>query len=276
MAKHTIAMEVNLRKNENQQNAGYGKYYFEVARKPTLSLKGFAQHMVDHGSIYSRDVIEGVLKKITQCLPELLSQGVPVQLEPLGTFYPTAKNVFNAALCEAAFMTGLERNADVVHMATYAPLFAHVDGWQWRPDLIWMDNLTTVRTPNYYVQQMYATNSGTHVLNIEMKNQEQLPAPRTANDIYYSAVMDKTAGDYVVKMVNTGNLSQEWDIEIKGVKNITSLEITSLHADRMDAANTIENKTAVVPTTSKLEGKGNVWHVEIPAKTFRVFRFKTK
>ena len=123
---------------------------------------------------------------------------------------------------------------------------------------------------------MYATNSGTHVLNIEMKNQEQLPAPRTANDIYYSAVMDKTAGDYVVKMVNTGNLSQEWDIEIKGVKNITSLEITSLHADRMDAANTIENKTAVVPTTSKLEGKGNVWHVEIPAKTFRVFRFKTK
>ena len=92
MAKNTIAMEVNLRKNENQQNAGYGKYYFEVARKPTLSLKGFAQHMVDHGSIYSRDVIEGVLKKITQCLPELIAQGVPVQLEPLGTFAPSLKN----------------------------------------------------------------------------------------------------------------------------------------------------------------------------------------
>ena len=92
MAKNTIAMEVNLRKNENQQNAGYGKYYLEVARKPTLSLKGFAQHMVDHGSIYSRDVIEGVLKKITQCLPELISQGVPVQLEPLGTFSPSLKN----------------------------------------------------------------------------------------------------------------------------------------------------------------------------------------
>ena len=92
MAKNTIAMEVNLRKNENQQNAGYGKYYLEVARKPTLSLKGFAQHMVDHGSIYSRDVIEGVLKKITQCLPELISQGVSVQLEPLGTFSPSIKN----------------------------------------------------------------------------------------------------------------------------------------------------------------------------------------
>ncbi|MCR5366030.1 MAG: chitobiase/beta-hexosaminidase C-terminal domain-containing protein [Prevotella sp.] len=92
MAKNTIAMEVNLRKNENRQNAGFGKYYLEVARKPTLSLKGFAQHMVDHGSIYSRDVIEGVLKKITQCLPELISQGVPVQLEPLGTFSPSLKN----------------------------------------------------------------------------------------------------------------------------------------------------------------------------------------
>ena len=92
MAKNTIAMEVNLRKNENQQNGGYGKYYLEVARKPTLSLKGFAQHMVDHGSIYSRDVIEGVLKKITQCLPELIAQGISVQLEPLGTFSPSIKN----------------------------------------------------------------------------------------------------------------------------------------------------------------------------------------
>ena len=80
--------------------------------------------------------------------------------------FPTAKNVFEAALAEAAIMTGFERNADIVHMATYAPLFAHVEGWQWRPDLIWMDNLTTVRTPNYYVQQLYGQNPGTHVLSL--------------------------------------------------------------------------------------------------------------
>ena len=105
MAKNTIAMEVNLRKNENQQNAGYGRYYLEVARKPTLSLKGFAQHMTDHGSIYSRDVIEGVLKKITQCLPELISQGVPVRLDPLGTFLPTCdvdKPLLNIPAMEGA------------------------------------------------------------------------------------------------------------------------------------------------------------------------------
>lgn len=65
------------------------------------------------------------------------------------------ENNFLAALSEAAFMTGYERNADVVHLTTYAPLFAHVDAWQWRPDLIWFDNLSVMKTPNYYVQQMY-------------------------------------------------------------------------------------------------------------------------
>ncbi|MCF0204985.1 MAG: carbohydrate binding domain-containing protein, partial [Muribaculaceae bacterium] len=78
-------------------------------------------------------------------------------------------NHFHAALCEAAFMTGLERNADVVHMATYAPLFAHVDGWQWRPDMIWFDNLGVVRTASYYVQQLYSHYKGTNVLPLTMQ-----------------------------------------------------------------------------------------------------------
>ncbi|MDR1380867.1 MAG: carbohydrate binding domain-containing protein, partial [Tannerella sp.] len=77
-------------------------------------------------------------------------------------------NHFNAALLEAAFMTGLERNADVVHMATYAPLFAHVEGWQWRPDMIWFDNMNSVRTASYHVQQLYACNKGTHTLPLTM------------------------------------------------------------------------------------------------------------
>ena len=75
-------------------------------------------------------------------------------------------NHFNASLLEAGFMTGLERNADIVRMATYAPLFAHVEGWQWRPDLIWYDNLSLTRSCSYYVQQMYSTNKGTHVLKL--------------------------------------------------------------------------------------------------------------
>ena len=73
-------------------------------------------------------------------------------------------NHAGASIYEAAFMTTLERNADIVHMATYAPLFAHVEGWQWRPDLIWFDNLNSVKSVSYYVQQMYARNMGTNVV----------------------------------------------------------------------------------------------------------------
>src|SRR5665647_3500847 len=60
------------------------------------------------------------------------------------------KNNTQTAISEAAFMTGLERNAAVVNLASYAPLFAHVDGWQWTPDLIWVNNLQSYGTPNYY------------------------------------------------------------------------------------------------------------------------------
>lgn len=177
--------------------------------------------------------------------------------------FPTAKNVFDAALCEAALMTGFERNADVVYMATYAPLFAHVEGWQWRPDLIWMDNLTTVRTPNYYVQQMYACNSGTHVLKVEG---EQKP-------LFVSAVYDKPTDGYIVKVVNTTDQPQEVTVTFKGVKKLRQGTVTSLHADRMDAANTIEHPDAVVPVTQAAEADGNVLRATVPAKTFSLYRF---
>jgi len=105
MAINEITMGINLRQNKNSKNAGYLKYYPEVDVQKTLSLRGFAKHMSDHGSIFTLDVIEGVLKKITQCLPELISQGVPVRLDPLGTFIPTcdvAKPVANIAAMEGA------------------------------------------------------------------------------------------------------------------------------------------------------------------------------
>src|SRR5690606_39338747 len=73
---------------------------------------------------------------------------------------PDNKNNWECALAEAAFMTGLERNAEVVVMASYAPLFGHTEGWQWTPDLIWADNLDVYGTPNYYVQKLFSTNRG--------------------------------------------------------------------------------------------------------------------
>ena len=105
MATNEIKLGINLRQNKNSKNAGFGKYYPEVDTQTTLTLRGFAKHMSDHGCIYGLDLIEGVLKKITQCLPELISQGVPVRLDPLGTFLPTCsvdKPVLNIAAMENA------------------------------------------------------------------------------------------------------------------------------------------------------------------------------
>ena len=113
MAKERIALGINLRQNKITGNAGYGKYYPEVDVQKTLSLRGFAKHMTDHGSVYGRDLLEGVLIKITECLPELVSQGIPVQLGGLGTFYPTAQVKKDAAVSSIADMDGLNPN-DIV------------------------------------------------------------------------------------------------------------------------------------------------------------------
>ena len=113
MAKEKIALGINLRQNKITGNAGFGKYYPEVDVQKTLSLRGFAKHMTDHGSMFGRDVLEAVLIKITECLPELVSQGVPVQLDGLGTFYPTAQVKKDAGVANIAAMDGLNPN-DIV------------------------------------------------------------------------------------------------------------------------------------------------------------------
>ena len=113
MATQKIAMGINLRQNKIIGSSAYGKYYPEVDTQKTLSLRGFAKHMTDHGSLYGRAVVEGVLMQITDCLPELVAQGVPVQLGSLGTFYPTAEVAKNGAVRDIPEMDGLNPN-DIV------------------------------------------------------------------------------------------------------------------------------------------------------------------
>ena len=113
MANEKIAMGINLRQNKNSNTSAYGKYYPEVDQQKTLSLRGFAKHLTDHGSRWGRDEVEGVLMKITECLPELVAQGVPVQLGNLGTFYPTAEVAKNGGVRDIPDMDGLNPN-DIV------------------------------------------------------------------------------------------------------------------------------------------------------------------
>ena len=124
-------------------------------------------------------------------------------------------NHFNAALMEAAFMTNIERNADIVHMATYAPLFAHVEGWQWRPDMIWFDNLKSVRTCSYYVQQLYSHNKGTNVVPLTM-DKKPVGGQEGQDGLFASAVWDNDTKEYIVKVINTSDKTQPITLDFKG------------------------------------------------------------
>ena len=126
-------------------------------------------------------------------------------------------NHFETSLYEAAFMTDLERNADVVDMATYAPLFAHVDGWQWRPDMIWYDNTRMFKSVSYYVQQMYACNKGTNVLPLTM-NGKSVAGQEGQDGLFASAVVDKKKGEIIVKVANTSDKAQDVTLNLNGLR----------------------------------------------------------
>ena len=180
-----------------------------------------------------------------------------------------AMNNFEAALSEAAFMTGLERNADVVHQATYAPLFAHVEGWQWRPDLIWFDNLQSVRTVNWYVQMLYAHNAGTNVLTLT----ENGKPVAGEEGLYASAVYDKNTKSYIVKIVNAADSDKEIMLTFKGIKSLKAGKLTTLHSADKRATNSLENPMNVVPQTVNISTNGNILSTKVPAQTFAVYRF---
>ena len=95
MAVKNPQFGINLRKNDNQYNAGYGQYYPKAQEKETISLRGLCDHMAEHNSIYGRDIIEGVLTKMSGCIVELLSQGNPVKIDVLGIFAPNVQATKN-------------------------------------------------------------------------------------------------------------------------------------------------------------------------------------
>lgn len=186
-------------------------------------------------------------------------------------------NHFETSLYEAAFMTDLERNADVVDMATYAPLFAHVDGWQWRPDMIWYDNTRMFKTVSYYVQQMYACNKGTNVLPLTM-NGKAVAGQEGQDGLFASAVVDKQKGEVIVKVANTSDNTQEVTLNLNGLKGSRSASLTTLQCDNMDAENTLDNPNMIRPieTTATCESKKNatVLSDKLPAKSFRMYKIK--
>ena len=178
-------------------------------------------------------------------------------------------NHAGASIYEAAYMTTLERNADIVHMTAYAPLFAHVEGWQWRPDLIWFDNLQCVPSVSYYIQQMYARNRGTHVVASTLSE----PTPAGEDGVFMSTVWDEAAQEWVVKVINTSEQAQPICIKFDGAKSLAAeASVAMLDCSQYDVDNTIENPKAIVPTQRRVTTSGKEIHDTLPAKCFALYR----
>lgn len=179
-----------------------------------------------------------------------------------------SRNTWLSALTEAAFMTGLERNADVVQMAAYAPLFAHIDAWQWRPDLIWFDNLRSVGTPNYYVQKLFSNYKGTTVVPI-LQNGE----PLTGTDsLYASAAMDGNSRSLILKLVNTSAQPKAFTIiaDDKKISGKGSMQV--LTAPDKSAINTLDQPGAVTPKEQEVKASAGKIQVTLPPLSFSVVK----
>lgn len=184
-----------------------------------------------------------------------------------------SRNTWKSALAEAALMTGLERNADVVHMASYAPLFGNVDAWQWRPDLIWFDNLNTVATPNYYVQKLFSTNAGTELVSALVDGK-----PLTGQDsLYASATIDSKTSELVVKMVNVAKKPAMLNLSLEGRKiaaNEMNLQILT-HAD-LTAYNRVGKPETIAPVEKKQKLSGKKMIFTLDALSLTVARIPLK
>ena len=183
-------------------------------------------------------------------------------------------NHYETSLYEAAFMTDLERNADVVHMTAYAPLLAHVEGWQWRPDLIWFDNTRMFKTVSYYVQQMYSTHKGTHVLPLTMGG-KPVAGQEGQNGLFASAVTDKNTGEVIVKVINTSKQEQPIQLNLQGLKGVPQASTLTLSHSGMDEENTLDQPEKIVPVkgtaTCEAGKKGAVLTDRLPAMSFRIY-----
>ncbi len=180
-----------------------------------------------------------------------------------GVAKPDNHNNWRAAISEAAFMTGLERNGDVVQMASYAPLLAHIDGWQWTPDAIWFDNLRSYGTPNYYVQRFFANNAGTRIVP---------STPQAEGGLYTSATLDERTHELIVKVINTTASARPAEIRLTGFDRSGTANVTTLQSSDPNTENSFEHPQAIGPQPSTAEVKSGKVYAQLPPWSANVYR----
>jgi alpha-N-arabinofuranosidase len=206
----------------------------------------------------------------------------------------------SGALGDSAFMTGMERNSDLVHLSCYAPLFVNVSdlkrggSMQWPTDLIGYDALTSYGSPSYYAQKMFSSNHGDVVLpttgeNIPMREWQpssrrgkdgvmQPPPPkRTAETLFFNATRDTKSGLIYVKVVNTAGTPQPVHLQFEGLTSVESTgELVQMAATGPEETNSITEPTKLVPKTSEISEISKDFTPTFPPYSISVLKLSAK
>jgi alpha-N-arabinofuranosidase len=183
--------------------------------------------------------------------------------------YATWGNKLRNAIAEAAYMTSLERNGDVVRMASYAPLFAKKNFTQWTTDLIFFDNVSVCLTPNYYVQKMFSANQGDYyfdnVVTRDMKD----------TTLAASCVQNSESGDIILKLVNAGSEAKTLKVDLGDFNKPASVATKTILTGIADAENTFDNPQNIFPVITTIKVGKSLEYIA-PAMSLTVLRIKSK
>jgi alpha-N-arabinofuranosidase len=176
-----------------------------------------------------------------------------------------------AALGDAAWMTGMERNSDLIVMASYAPLFVNVNpgGMQWESDLIGYDAMTSYGSPGYYAQAMFAKYLGTEVPTSSING--------ATERFFYSVTRDPAKGAMYLKLVNASSVSQPIEVELTGVNSIANTgTLVTLAGASLAQTNTISTPTRIVPVQTTLKNTGQKFSHSVPPYSIQVIELQAK
>jgi alpha-L-arabinofuranosidase len=188
----------------------------------------------------------------------------------LGEYASEGNTLFNA-IAEAAYMTSLERNGDVIRLASYAPLLAKAGHTQWNPDMIYFNNTSIYRTANYYVQKLFSVNHGDTYYQSVIAPVEN----KTDSTVAFSCVQDSKTGDVILKLVNCSKTEQKLKIDLSQFKSLGSKATLSTLTGAADSKNSFENPNKVMPVSSDFKvGKNFIYSTQPISLT--VIRIKNK
>jgi alpha-N-arabinofuranosidase len=178
---------------------------------------------------------------------------------------------FGATLGDAAWMTGMERNSDLIVMASYAPLFVNVDpgAMQWDTDLIGYDAEKTYGSPSYYAQVMFANHLGTDILDSSWTGDD--------TRLFYSVTSDRAQGTIYLKLVNANSTARQVGIQLSGASHIErNAIVTSLKASGTAETNTLGKPENIVPQTHTFQGAGQNFSFVLPAYSIQILDLKVR